>query len=739
MRIAFIFSLLLTTLFLNAQTIESYNIPLTIDNTKINAWVGGLDAPQYSKVDLNNDGTEDLYIFDRIGFVNLTFLNINNTYVYAPEYAANFPDLKYFALLRDYNGDGIQDIFTHAKTDSYVDGIIAYKGKYVDGKIAFDRINFWQMSQNVIATPLSGGLYTNVYVPNSDIPDVNDIDGDGDLDILSFDVSGAHLVYYQNQSVELGYSKDSLSLFSKEDNCWGKFYEASMSEEVSLSSDPSDCSNGFTGDGASERHAGSTTTTYDMDNDGDKEVFLGDLINPYVFMLTNGGTSENAWMTEQQNDFPNNSESVNLPDFAGTFILDLDFDGVNDFIAAPNSNNSPNYNCSWFYKNTGTNEIPNFVIQEKDFIVNTMMDLGSGSIPTLADVTGDGLMDLVVGTSGYNLDAGMRDPRLFLFTNTGSADAPQFTLTNDNWLNFAQYGSQSGAEATWAFAPNFGDIDNDGDLDLVVGEYKGSLFFAENTGGAANPMEFNSVQVKWKNLDVGQNSVPQIVDLDRDGLPDLVVGERNGNINFLKNIGTATEPNFAENENDTPNINFTGQVDAALSGEGFGHAAPYFVDSNGEWTLYLGTRSQGILVYDNVNPTDLTAAFNLVDSSVSTVREGTRTAAVLADLNGDYQLELLIGNMRGGIGAYKTNITTSIENTTLINEIKLFPNPANNYLKIQLKGLQETVNYTIYNTSGLTLKRGICFDEINHLDVSALPSGIYFIKIGNKVDKFVKQ
>ena len=65
--------------------------------------------------DWNNDGIEDLYIFDRAANVHLCFLHdgvVGSTnYTFASEYAANFPDLQHFVLLRDYNQDGIQDLF----------------------------------------------------------------------------------------------------------------------------------------------------------------------------------------------------------------------------------------------------------------------------------------------------------------------------------------------------------------------------------------------------------------------------------------------------------------------------------------------------------------------------------------------------------------------------------------------------------------------------------------------------
>lgn len=725
------------------QSTERINFPLIIDGQELpNAWAGGLDIPQFSKVDLNDDGVQDLFIFDRMGEVSLTFINDNNSYIYAPEYIENFPRMRHFALLRDFNGDGIQDIFAHAKTSESADGMVVYQGKYTDGKIDFERYHFWEMINatgfDVISIPLTNGSPTNLYVPSTDIPDINDIDGDGDLDVLAFDVGGSYLVYYQNQSVEEGFGQDSL-IFVKEDNCWGKFYESSMSEEVELSDDPNNCASGFNGGSADERHAGSTSTSIDLDNDGDKEVLIGDLINPHLFMLVNGEDAENAWITEQDNEFPSSDEPVVISDFVAAYILDLDFDGIDDMMATTNQDNSPNYDLAWFYKNTGTQAFPNFELQQKDFLVNEMIDLGSGTHPAIADIDGDGLQDLIVGTFGYALNAGVQDPRLFYFRNTGTVDQPAFELVDDNWLNFAQYGSATAAEPTWAFTPTFGDLDSDGDLDLLVGEYYGSLFFSENTAGPGEAMQFNNVIVEWQDLDVGLNSAPQIVDLNRDGLNDIVVGERNGNINFMRNIGTADNPVFHEEENEAPNINFTGAVDAALPGEGFGHSVPFFYDFNGEWVLYLGTRSQDILVFDNINPDDLTAPFNLVNPQLGDIHEGRRTRVVLADLTNSAELDMIIGNFRGGLAAFGTNISTSVSNVPGNSDLVLFPNPVQDLLQIQRPNAAQAEKYRIVNAVGQEVRHGVLLQEMNYVSVGDLVSGVYFIQTETGSGKFIKK
>ena len=86
----------------------------------------------------------------------------------------------------------------------------------------------------------------------------------------------------------------------------------------------------------------------------------------------------------------------------------------------------------------------------------------------------------------------------------------------------------------------------DGDLDLVVGEWYGALHYYENTGtrsqpnftertGAANPLD---------GIDVGYASAPVFADLDGDGDLDLILGEREGHLYYYENTGTRTEASF---------------------------------------------------------------------------------------------------------------------------------------------------------------------------------------------------
>jgi hypothetical protein len=700
--------------------------------------VGGLTAPQYNAIDLNQDGVKDLVVFDRDGDVLMPFLNEGvpgqSSYKYAPEFINNFPKIVNWMLLRDYNGDGVEDIFAYPLTPG-ISGVEVYKAFVLNGEVGFEKVRFPSEQRDLLYIPIPSGGRTQLYVSNIDIPDVNDIDGDGDLDILTFNSLGGKIEFYQNNSVERGYGLDTL-IYTLKVDCWGGIYESGNTPELDLSTVAGLCAFNFTSPGVNNRHTGSTVLTIDMDNDCDKEIFLGDLSFNHIVEGKNGGNCSRAWVNSQDTFFPSYDVPVNLPSFPASFYVDVDNDGANDFLASRNSSSGgEDIENTWFYKNTANNETPQFELIQKDFMTDKMLDFGSISHPAIADINGDGLLDIVVGIEGIYGDQGnSTDARLNLLLNIGTPGFPVFELTDDDWLNFKKYTRAGGNnQPEWGFSPTFGDLDNDGDLDLMVGMAQGQFIVSFNTAGPNQAMNFGNQIFKYKGMDVGNNSTPCIYDFNKDGLPDIISGEQNGNLNYFQNIGTPDNPDFATTPASAPNSDFFGQIDLREQGSNSGYGTPVILNFPDKTWLLIGKELGGFLLYD-INTNNPADALPLLDSNFGLTEEGLQTHAAMGDLNQDGELDMIVGNRRGGITIFKTGLDTNGEivssrNITSNTNIRIFPNPTDDFFIIESESDQslELISIKVYDVNGKLMKNLEGYQPGSRISIAELPSGFFTI------------
>lgn len=708
----------------DAQPYPAISIPVTVDGEQKGLpFAGGLNNPQPNEVDLNQDGLMDLVIFDRTGNVLLPFLNTGGAFSYAPGYSPYFPELLGdWIIMRDFNDDGVMDIFGQSQRTEFVQGVLVYTGYYEDGHIAFERLPM-KHPNNIIPFVLSNGTTTQLYVSNVDYPAIDDLDCDGDLDILTFNPAGGYIELFANRSVEQGYGRDSL-IFQLVENCWGGIFENSIEQEVGLAENPGGCFS-LQG-GLTERHPGSTLLTYDADADGDKDMLLGDVTYSTLNFLHNGGSCEQAWITEQELGFPVDGVTADVPQFPVAFLADIDFDGLKDLLVAPNSVNiSEDRNVLWAYPNAGTADVPNFQYQQRDLFVEDMIDFGTGASPTFVDYNADGLLDMVVGTVGAFEPFGERDTRLYLFENTGTAQSPAFELVDEDYLGLSVFNSYTN------FAPTFGDLDGDGDEDILVGEVLGRLFYAENIAGPGNEMVFGPWQYEYMDIDVGSLSVPQIIDLDRDGLPDLVIGERTGNINFFKNVGTASEPMFDPDPEAAPNILALGNINTAIPGSISGYSSPQIIDQQGTYVLVTGTEAGQLEVYNNIEG-NLSGTFDLDSERMGDVHVGIRTRPAIADIDNDGKLEMVVGNERGGLNAFQTNLwldsTSPVAEPNWASQMEVFPNPARHILQVQL-GQEVQASVELISAAGQVVATAQSQDARAQISLQAIPAGVYFLQV----------
>jgi len=143
------------------------------------------------------------------------------------------------------------------------------------------------------------------------------------------------------------------------------------------------------------------------------------------------------------------------------------------------------------------------------------------------------------GDGLFDLLVGEEDGRIALLINSGSPGNPQFAAMQYVQARGADLDVSPGPEDR--SVPEVVDLDGDGIKDLLVGEINGVVHFYSNSGTNTNP-QFNSgvvLQTAAGDLDVGNYSRPEITDWDEDGDPDLLVGEEMGYVHLFINPGTS--------------------------------------------------------------------------------------------------------------------------------------------------------------------------------------------------------
>ena len=197
------------------------------------------------------------------------------------------------------------------------------------------------------------------------------------------------------------------------------------------------------------------------------------------------------------------------------------------------------------------------------------------AFPTFADVDGDNDYDLFIGEGGWQgVGAG---GNIHYYRNDGAADTPNWTQVTDRFLALDVGG--------WS-TPVFVDIDADSDLDLFIGDEGGTLTFVENTGTPTAPDWAAPVQ-PYADLHLGEYSAPAFFDVDQDGDLDMLVGLESGSLAYVRNTGAADSPSWELVTTAYPGIDVghhatpTVADGALLIGDGDGGLNVYLYDGPG--------------------------------------------------------------------------------------------------------------------------------------------------------------
>jgi len=312
-------------------------------------------------------------------------------------------------------------------------------------------------------------------------------------------------------------------------------------------------------------------------------------------------------------------------------FVDIDNDGDMDaFIGVGNDT------IIRYYKNTGTNTDPVFTEQTG---ANNPFDsvnvVGGYAVPAFADIDNDGDWDVFIGDN-FGL--------IKYYKNTGTITNPVFTEQTGANNPFDSV-NVVGGYAVLAFA----DIDNDGDLDVFIGDNFGLIKYYKNTGTIINPVftEQTGANNPFDSVDVGNLAGPALKDIDDDGDLDAFIGESLGTIKYYKNTGDSTNPVFTEQ---------TGVLNPFDSVDVGGFAAPVFADIDNDTDLdaFLGAGDGTIRYYKNTGTiTNPIFTEDSANNPFNGADVGGFAAPAFADIDNDGDWDAFIGEFDGIIKYYK--------------------------------------------------------------------------------------
>ncbi len=256
------------------------------------------------------------------------------------------------------------------------------------------------------------------------------------------------------------------------------------------------------------------------------------------------------------------------------------------------------------------------------------------------DLNGDGLPDLlVVDAEGY----------FWYFQNFGTKK-PDGTFES-----VFKRGEVMNAWIQPRLCPKIHlvDVNGDGALDIVLGDYVGRLFMIKNSGTHLIPRFEPSNEGKSEEVKTEKDSnywcnylAPHYYDWDGDGKMDLIMGDGTFSANhifFLKNSGSNGTPNFEPYQ-------------ILIKGYGKEHLTPWVIDWDGDGKpdIVTGERDKGSLsVYINTSTDQANGPWTFKEPAPLNVgtssATGTLSAPVFVDMNGDKLLDLLLGSASGSI------------------------------------------------------------------------------------------
>jgi FG-GAP-like repeat/FlgD Ig-like domain len=472
------------------------------------------------------------------------------------------------------------------------------------------------------------------------VPAFEDLDGDGDLDFFHM------LVALGIASVNWNIGTPNAPFFSSQVNDFGginTFIEQLANRNAEID------------DG--KRHGASIPAFLDLDEDSDLDLIMGDQLLTNVFYFRNDGRADSAAYTLASDtpvQFPVEEPSVQI----WTVLGDLDGDDVPELIIGPTDNLGAYESSILLYKDQTPVGEPTWAFAGDTLIYG--IDVGSRSLPAIGDIDDDGDDDLLLGHVTRQDFDGKGKPGLVLYENVGTSAAPSFRRVPPEEDPFSAV-VRPDLDSP---APVLADMDGDDDLDLLVAQagLPRHVLYYENQGTPSAP-SYRYIDVL---LDANirrrpdNAGAPTLGDLDRDGDLDMLIGEYGNTerpkIYWYDNTGELLQT--ADGKRPV----FSWVASRADSAFGFdtvadsvkGFLVPYLFDSNcdGYLDIWIGARDGRLREYRSRGAGD-SLHFDLVTNKFEGIVVGSLSAPAFVDIDDDGDFDMFIGEESGGVNFYR--------------------------------------------------------------------------------------
>ncbi|MCP4373573.1 MAG: VCBS repeat-containing protein [Deltaproteobacteria bacterium] len=287
-------------------------------------------------------------------------------------------------------------------------------------------------------------------------------------------------------------------------------------------------------------------------------------------------------------------------------LADIDGDGDLDLFMGDR------YGDTYFFENIGGAYNPTF--GPKQYNAFGLSDVEGSSHPTLVDIDHDGDQDIFIGS--YE--------GILYFENMGNVNTPNFGPPQTNPFGL------TGVD------PTFVDINADGDLDAFIGDNSGNTLYFENIGTNNSPA-YGAAQINpFGLIDVGGDSSPTFGDIDNDGDFDAFIGDKGGDDIYFENTGNATTPNFS------PDNPF-----GLITADGSSRLTFVDIDDDHDLDTFVGDDNGDILYLENTGSA-ITPTFGLTQTNpFSLTKVSEKSSPTFVDIDNDNDFDAFIGESTG--------------------------------------------------------------------------------------------